>query len=150
MMKATLTKTNFNKDRRNLVKYGSRSIVYVNCPLNDVADRFATANGIFQLSFKSKVWSRICREVNKKTLEALRPLFPQAESLTFSAKAGCACGCSPGFVMKHKVDPQQNHWVDIEAYSSELEAFATSVNCARNQADLLKEIEDNQPELLAH
>ena len=47
MMKATLTKTNFNKDRRNLVQYGSRSIVYVNCPLNDVADRFATANGVF-------------------------------------------------------------------------------------------------------
>lgn len=145
MMKATLTKTNFNKDRRNLVQYGSRSIVYVNCPLNDVADRFATANGIFHLSFKSKVWSRICREVNKKTLEALRPLFPQAESLTFSAKAGCKCGCSPGFVMKHKVDPQQNHWVDIEVNDKELEAFAISINCARNQAELKEEIGQFEP-----
>jgi hypothetical protein len=142
-MKAALTQARFLKDRRNLVQYGSKSIVYVKSPLDDTADRFATTHGVYHLPFKSKVWSRICRQANKANLEAIRPLFPQAESLKFSAKAGCRCGCSPGFIMKHKVGPQQNFWVDIEVYESELEAFATSINCARNHVDLRKEIEKN-------
>ena len=81
--------------------------------------------GIYSLPYKSKTWSALCREVSKITSKLLRDqIFVGATSVTFSAKAGCTCGCSPGYIVK-KDDYAlgQNHWVDIELTEEELSAF---------------------------
>ncbi|NCX79853.1 MAG: hypothetical protein EBW96_08135, partial [Actinobacteria bacterium] len=70
-----------------------RSIVYVNSPLDQVAEDFGNQYGVWQLPFKSRTWSSINNEVSKITAEVLKELFAGAVSIKFSQKAGCSCGC---------------------------------------------------------
>lgn len=139
-MKATITQTrSISNPARN--KSG-RSIVYVESPLNDVADQFASEHGIYGLPFKCKTWSKVCRQVNKAHVVELKKLFPEALEIRFSAKAGCSCGCSPGFIMKHI--PNQvgrNFWVTLEASLLELDLFKTGINSAVNRYELMEEVE---------
>jgi hypothetical protein len=101
------------------------SIIYLNSPLNEAADEFATDQGIYEAPFKSKTWSKVSRLANKHHIAALRKLFPESTGIRFSAKAGCRCGCSPGFVMKHEHPNQfgRMFWVDFQASETEVNAF---------------------------
>jgi len=75
----------------------------------------------------------------------LKKLFPEALEIKFSAKAGCNCGCSPGYIMKH--EPNQwgkNFWVTVEASDVELNMVWSSINCLRFQLELKKEIRDHE------
>jgi len=140
MMKAVITQTNTTKCSDRLQ---SRSIIYIGkSPLDNVVDKWFTDNEIIDLSFKCKTWSNVARLATKATSPLLKQLFPEALSITFSRKAGCKCGCSPGYIMKH--EPNQygrNFWVDIEGTPEEIEQFSVGVNCARLRHDLSKEIE---------
>jgi len=133
-MNALITKS---RTRNNNV---GRSIVYVESPLNDIADKFASEHGIYHLQFKSKTWTKICREVSKATALTLEKLFPHAESIKFSAKAGCKCGCSPGYVVKHN-EINTDHWVNITATEDEKETFSQMMNAKRFTSALHQEIE---------
>ena len=82
-MKATITHTSSS----NPHKSSGRSIVYVESPLNKVADEFAYKHGIFGLPFKCKTWDKVCRQVNKTHVVELKKLFPEALDIKFSAKA---------------------------------------------------------------
>jgi hypothetical protein len=138
-MKAIIRRS--DEDRR---RNAGRSIIYIESPLDKVADRWFTANEIMCVPFKCKTWKKISRMATKTTLASLKELFPEALRITFSAKAGCRCGCSPGYIMKHPANQfGRTFWVDIEASESEIERFATSINCARLVHELKEEIEAN-------
>lgn len=139
-MKATLTKTTQITDRR--AKAG-RNVVYINSPFDDIADEFASAHGVWNLPFKSKTWSKICREATKINIQAFKHLFPDAVSIKFNAKAGCKCGCSQGYVVKtNSYLKGTNNWVDIEAPQVVLDMFRTSIFSARRAFELQEEIKN--------
>lgn len=142
-MKATLTKTYPVSNRR--AKPG-RNLVYVKSPFDNIADEFGTEVGIWNLPFKSKTWSKVCREANKLNIQAIKDLFPEATSIKFSQKAGCTCGCSPGFIVNTESHLQgTNNWVTIEPTQEQQEAFRTSIFSSRYKWELLEEIK-NQPQ----
>lgn len=141
-MKATITQT--RKPHRSDRRSAGRSIIYVESPLDNVADRWFEGNKIRELSFKCKTWSKVSRMTTKPTAVALKELFPEALSITFSSKAGCKCGCSPGYIMKHPANQYGNNfWVKVEASDSEIETFAKSINTNQIIKALEKEIELN-------
>ena len=125
-MNATITTT------RRTTKHSHRSVIYIESPLNDIADEFATKHGVFGLSFKSKTWSKVCRATNKRHVEVLRKVFPDAINIQFSNTAGCACGCSPGFIMTHAPALKSNYWVGMVASAEEREAFAAEMQRQTN------------------
>ena len=139
-LKATLTKSSpISSDFR---KRPGRSIVYVNSVLDKAADEFGTKYDVWNLPFKSKTWSSVCRVINKATAELLRQLFPDAVSIKFSAKAGCSCGCSPGYIVKkNDYVVGSNHWVDIEASQEEYDEFLTQVFSHKHRTGIQKEKE---------
>jgi len=142
-MKTVITQTReVNKSGRS--KMG-RSIIYVESPLDAIADKFASDHGVFGLPFKSKTWGKVCLQVNKTHIVELKKLFPEALEIKFSKTAGCKCGCSQGYIMKH--EPNQwgkNFWVDIEASDIEIAQVHNSINCLRFQLGLKKEIKEHQ------
>lgn len=142
-MKVTITTTR-EVNRTGRSKMG-RSLIYVKSPLDDLADKFACNYGVYGLPFKSKTWDKVCRQVTKIHVVELKKLFPEALEIKFSRTAGCRCGCSPGYIMKH--EPNQwgkNFWVDIEASEVENKLVWNSINCLRFQLELKKEIRDHE------
>jgi hypothetical protein len=99
-MKATISQTR-EVNRTGRSKMG-RSIIYVESPLYKVADKFASDHNVFGLPFKSKTWGKVCQQVTKTHIVELKKLFPEALEIKFSQTAGCRCGCSPGYIMKHE------------------------------------------------
>lgn len=140
-MKAILTKTTQVSDRR--AKAG-RNLVYIKSPFDDIADEFASAHGVWNLPFKSKTWSKICREATKINIQAFKHLFPDAVSIKFSAKAGCRCGCSPGYIVKtDSYLKGTNNWVTIEVSQVVRDTFRAGIFSLRRKVELQEEI-DNQ------
>jgi len=139
-MKAILTNTSHIRDARRAQP--GRSIVYVNSPLDKVAEDFGNQYGVWQLPFKSRTWSSINNEVSKITAEVLKELFAGAASIKFSQKAGCSCGCSPGYIVKYNTFREGlNHWVNIEASEDELKELRASLFSLRRISNLRKETE---------
>ena len=136
-MQATISSSR-NSNKRH-------SVIYLDSPLNDVADKFATQHGIYEAPFKSKTWSKVSRLANKHHITSLKELFPESDEIRFSAKAGCRCGCSPGFIMKHKHPNQFGRvfWVNLEVSEAELTAF-------KNKFVSLKLAEEFAAESAAH
>ena len=141
-MKATLTKTAPVSDRR--AKAG-RNLVYIKSPFDDIADEFASQHGIWNLPFKCKTWSKICREATKLNIQAFKHLFPDATSIKFSAKAGCSCSCSPGYIVKtDSYLKGTNNWLTVEASQVVLDMFRASIFSARRKFELQEEIESQK------
>ena len=125
-MKATIKQSQANNDSR--AGFG-RNIIYIESPFDNAVDKFATENGVWNLDFKSKVWSSVCKQATKTNLKALKELFPDATSIKFSRKAGCSCGCSPGYIMRLEPNVRGRHfWVDVTANSEEVEEFKQIVD----------------------
>lgn len=141
-MKATLTKSTPVSDRR--AKPG-RNLVYIKSPLDDIADEWASKYGIWNLPFKCKTWTKICREATKLNIQAFKDLFPDAISIKFSATAGCSCGCSMGYIVKtNSYLKGTNNWVTIEASQVVQDMFRASIFSARRAFELQEEIESHQ------
>ena len=107
---------------REKVSYG-HSVVYTECALTKLVDNeFFNKHEVYNLDFKCKTWTALCNYVNKQTIASLQVLFP-GDTIKFSAKAGCNCGCSPGFrVTHHNPNTRGRYvWVDVECEESELE-----------------------------
>lgn len=137
-MKATLINTSPITERR--AKAG-RSLVYVESPFDEIADQFATQYKIWNLPFKCKTWSKICREATKINIQAFKELFPDATSIKFSVKAGCRCGCSPGYIVKtNSAVNGTNNWVTIEAPRVHQDMFRASIFSNRRVWELQEEM----------
>lgn len=142
-MKATLTKTAPVQNSRR--QKPGRSIVYIESPFDTIADEFASEHKVWNLPFKSKTWSAVCREATKINAKALKELFPEAVSIKFSAKAGCTCGCSQGYIVKtNSTLPGQNHWVTVEASRVEQDVFRAGIFSLRRARDLEGEIAEHE------
>jgi hypothetical protein len=138
-MRATVTQTRkISSDQRR--KQG-RSLVYIESPFDKIADEFASQYGIFCLQFKCKAWSQVCRMATKNAVQALKEIFPNALEIKFSSKAGCSCGCSPGYVVKENTnDYGKNHWVTIEATDEEIASFKETIYNSKIVSKLNAEI----------
>jgi hypothetical protein len=142
-MKATLTKTAPVQNSRR--QKPGRNIVYIESPFDTIADEFASKHNVWNLPFKSKTWSKICSEATKINAKALKEIFPEAVSIKFSAKAGCACGCSQGYIVKtNSTLLGQNHWVTIEASQVEQDVFRAGILSLRRAVDLQEEIAEHE------
>lgn len=138
-MKATLTKTAPVQNSRR--QKPGRNIVYIKSPFDNIVDEFGSAHKVWNLPFKSKTWSKICGEATKLNTKALKELFPEAVSIKFSAKAGCSCNCSPGYIIKTNSDRLgTNNWVTIEATQAEQDNFRASIFSLRRAKELREEI----------
>jgi hypothetical protein len=134
-MKATITQSHPRNSKPG------HSVVYIESPLDQVANKFASKHGVYNLPFKCKTWSKICKEVSKTTSQTLKQLFEEALSIKFSSKAGCSCGCSPGYILKH--EPNQygrDFWVSLEASEQEIDAFSSLINSRRFETELQAEV----------
>ena len=93
-------------DRRSSLS--DRFIVFTgNDHPRETADKFYFDHNIYDLNFKSNAWNAVIRATTKLTAKKILAHFKtlgvedgQIVSLQFSHKAGCSCGCSPGFVGK--------------------------------------------------
>lgn len=110
-------------------EHSKASVIYVKSPLDDVAHEFAMLTGVYGLQFKSKTWSKLSRIISKLTAPALAAVVEQVESIKFSSRAGCSCGCSPGYVVKHAggVIPQEV-WVDLETSQADIDQLTDVIN----------------------
>ena len=108
-MTATITQS-WN---RTPYKHG-RSVVYVDCSITELVDKeFYTKHKIWDLNFKCKTWSAVKRLASKYATVALQPLFPN-DAIKYSDKAGCSCGCSPGYHITHNgSSSSKDIWVSI-------------------------------------
>lgn len=60
--------------------------------------------------------------------QVLKPYLAPATTLKFSRKAGCSCGCSPGFIVEgvpfknvptnRRPNPREDHWNLVDAHIS--------------------------------
>lgn len=109
-MNATITQTHTRKPYKP-----GHSIVYVDCSITDLVDKeFYSKHKLWELNFKCETWSSVKRMASKYTAEALKTLFP-TDTIKYSAKAGCSCGCSPGYRITHSGSSfaSHDHWVDV-------------------------------------
>lgn len=77
----------------------TRPRVYVSSNLDELVDGWFTENRIFELQFKCKTWDSIVRRANRIINAAVIANIEEADSCSYSRKAGCSCGCSPGYII---------------------------------------------------
>jgi hypothetical protein len=73
--------------------------VYTDSNLSETIDEFFSTNKIYNLSFKCRTWTKLKNFVSKVEEASLKKSFSLEDSavVKYSHKAGCSCGCSPGF-----------------------------------------------------
>jgi hypothetical protein len=139
-MKAIITQSN---PRNNKI---GNSIVYVESQLDAVVDAWYNKHEVYNLSFKCKTWGKVKTLATKEHTKALKELFPDAHSIKFSSKAGCRCGCSPGYIIKHEPNTYgRNFWVDMLVTPEETEELSQRVNSGGIEAQLKAEIAREVP-----
>lgn len=110
--------TNKKSDKR-----GYKSQVYIgDCEITEIADDFFMKNEIFLLDFKCKTWAKIRRKVTS----IHRPIlldYLNGEKVSYSAKAGCQCGCSPGYIVDSIEFTNRSLWGDFEFTEEEVAEF---------------------------
>ncbi len=99
----TVTKVSSGSSKRNQRLGHTKFVCYTDGAARDVADsEFFSKHDIGSLPFKSHCWNRVGRFAARieadLAVEAIKARFGVEVELTFSAKAGCSCGCSPGFI----------------------------------------------------
>lgn len=92
-------------DKDDYRKAATRFTVYTDGKARNIADReYFTKHEIYKLNFKCASWARVggfaAAIEASKAAEAIKAAFGVNVELKFSQKAGCSCGCSPGFVGK--------------------------------------------------
>jgi hypothetical protein len=69
---------------------------------------------------------RALKAAKAQVTELLAALGETKAKATFSYKAGCTCGCSPGFVIKGSTFGNVDLWVrDLEGYRPKVQAVAS-------------------------
>jgi hypothetical protein len=127
-MNATVTESKNIKEGRWHHYHGNKAVVYVDERLSDQIDK-DLFDRIIPLNFKSKAWSWICKKANNFILNAVKQVFPENYDIKYSTKAGCQCGCSPGYIVKRHGDYKQpflthnSVWVDVDITDQEIENF---------------------------
>ena len=134
-MKVKVNSTHHDMERRS-----SHLIVYLeDNSLTKLADKWFTENNIVQMKCKSKAWAAIGKLLHGMISMAIHIKIDGGESCTFSHRAGCRCGCSPGYVIKNPPDTFRfcNSSVEISETEGE-EVLLRNFIKSKKVADLLK------------
>ena len=105
-----------------------RSVAYVDSNATDCIDKFFEEKKIYSLDFKCKTWTKMGTAAHKINVAALKTIFGESAEIRYSRKAGCSCGCSPGYIVNKIPATQQelrgkDVWIDIKSSRvSEIEA----------------------------
>jgi len=87
------------KEERTDYEY-RKARAYVSSNLIGIADDWYMEKELYKRKFKSKAWKGVSRLVNKKVNAAIVEHVEGVTGSSFSSKAGCACGCSPGYILE--------------------------------------------------
>ncbi len=95
------------KDRKAVIYVESNSI-------DELINKWFDEHEIHNLTFKSKAWSYINKKRNAFIAERIHKLLnlDPHYKIVFSHRAGCSCGCSPGFLIKQ--GGRNCRWVCID------------------------------------
>jgi hypothetical protein len=148
MATANITKVN-NRNYRD--RYFSHAKVYVSRKGEngaDLIDEWFNDNTVRELVVKSTAWAFLRRIVNGIESGAIaKALEIPAENVRFSQKAGCSCGCSPGFIAKGSKFTSQNVWADIEYSESDLDEIREALNSQKLVKKFEKDLIKNAAEV---
>lgn len=104
-----LPRLDVEREKKNWRRGGGNMIVYVDFKsetsvLENLINRFSRPVDLMK------------REVMPRVLDGLS--LPASTPFRWSQKAGCPCGCSPGFVLsRHDIGPElrdRNLWVEVD------------------------------------
>jgi len=113
--------------------YSERTIhngfnIFVDSNATALVDEFFNKHEIWKLDFKCSTWTRMKNAATKINVAAMHEFFGSDVEINFSHKAGCSCGCSPGYRARkafgqayHKYI-NQDIWAEVKADLSELKA----------------------------
>ena len=111
-----------------------------------IDDEFFSMYKVYHLDFKCKAWAAIGREAHKLNIAELKTVLGPNAKIVYSHKAGCSCGCSPGYKATDIIDPEyrgKDIWADIEVDITALKAMLPKF-----VAKLKKEIIDHEASLI--
>lgn len=88
---------------------GRKTRVYTSCTEDEVRERFGLERPAYTVRGEDKESDKAWRKYNRAELEIMRERAEDllrrndfsAVNLRFSRKAGCGCGCSPGFILDY-------------------------------------------------
>jgi hypothetical protein len=139
----------------------NKFVLYVTSPLADLIDKeFFRKHRIWDLEFKCAAWAAVARTATAEIIAEASPVLaarfsiPQeALTLAFSRKAGCSCGCSPGYVgTLTRSDfvqdlSRSNVWMDVACSAVALERVTAEMN--KQAARLPAEIARHKAKVIA-
>jgi hypothetical protein len=101
--------------RRRSAKFGSKGLVYVTAP--DPADLGLATTPDSHHSDDGGLNDQAWKAFNRLEVQVMKTFVEHAVAgkLTFSKKAGCSCGCSPGFRTDARSLRGWTTWVTAEA-----------------------------------
>ncbi len=94
--------------RANNERRARKSVIYVHVTNQDFAKPGAE---LFSGWRRNNPFKDYREQVLPKAFPMLG--LPADTKVRWSQKAGCSCGCSPGFVITSRPYPPTNYWVDI-------------------------------------
>lgn len=97
-----ITEINLPRSRSDWRRAPLSFVLYTDGSARAFADQeYFTKHEIYNLKFKCRSWGRVggfaARIEAKKAAAAIEQKFGVKVELQYSRKAGCSCGCSPGF-----------------------------------------------------
>jgi hypothetical protein len=116
-------------DSRRATYSGNKTIVYVDSNLMDTVDKDIFNKYVSALRVKSVAWASLIRKVNAVIAPAIKEHLKGDYKVRYSRKAGCKCGCSPGFIVtRHGSYTQpilvyKEMFVDVVHTEEEIESF---------------------------
>jgi hypothetical protein len=91
----------------------SRAVVYVESNVVKLVDELFNKHEVYSLPSKSRAWSTLGNKATRQVSAELKDFF-KAKEVKFSRKAGCSCGCSPGYIVMDSPDLYRKEaWVNI-------------------------------------
>jgi hypothetical protein len=112
---------------------GVKGIVYINSNLLSVLDNELFFPYVIDLKVKSKAWKSIKNKALGMIGNAIKNQMHESYTVKYNEKAGCNCGCSPGFVVKRDVKVSYKDlspsldftemWIDADFSEDEMNDF---------------------------
>jgi len=107
----------------------SKGRLYVDSNALDLVIDWYSNNEIWKLNQKSKAWGKVKRAATSLVCGQLKTI-KGVESAVFSNRAGCACGCSPGYIVTGTSWYRKYAWVDLTFEESELNKLKKAMELA--------------------
>lgn len=116
-MKAIVEKNRYRTSLRAI-----KSAVFVDSPLSDAIDVWFDKHRVWELAFKCATWNKLKRKVQQLESAAIATALETTSDLVkWNHRAGCACGCSPGYLVQGGYLLGRDIWIKFENCEDELQ-----------------------------